>query len=200
MLRHALLGEQAALNKHVPHQTDDREGRAEVLPEAAVLPRRRAYPPPHAVHDILGSIEKNIVQCLVVLDVILVVVVVARVAVDDSSVVVDGVTHLAHPWAVLLAIIDGGDQRSGGSGSTHLVCCVFLLCFFAWVRQIAHEFFFLLCFRMLRLLRFDGIGFFIPCPSDPRVCSAVRNLTSLCASSVQLSCKFRASSVRMQLV
>ena len=120
MLGLALLGEQVALNEHVPHHPDDREGRAEVLAKAAVLPHRRAHLPPHLVHDVPGGVKKNIVQCLAVVAV-LVIVVIARVAVGNSGVILDNVTHLAHRWAVL-AIIVGGGRRGGRSRGTHLVC------------------------------------------------------------------------------
>ena len=92
MLRLALLGEQPPLHQHIPHHSHDCKGRAEVLAEAAILPCRRPYLPPHAVHDVPGGTKKHgvmppvVVACVVAL-------LVAHVVVNDSRVIVDGITH-----------------------------------------------------------------------------------------------------------
>ena len=96
MLGLALLGEQVALNEHVPHYPDDHEGHTEVLAKAAVLPCRRAHLSSHPVHDVPGGTKKTIVKCLAVVAV-LVIVVIACVAIDDSGVIVDNATSLTSP-------------------------------------------------------------------------------------------------------
>ena len=103
MLRLALLGEQPPLHQHIPHHSHDREGRAKVLTEAAILPCRCPYLPPHPVHDVPGGTKKHGV---------IPPVVVASVVVDDSGFIVDGVTHLAHRRAFL--VVDGGGMGGGG--------------------------------------------------------------------------------------
>ena len=112
MLRLALLGEQPPLHQHIPHHSHDCKGRAEVLAEAAILPCRRPYLPPHPVHDIPGGMKKYSVIPPVVIARVVIFIIVARVVVDNSGVIVDGVTHLAHRRAFL--VVDGGGMGGGG--------------------------------------------------------------------------------------
>ncbi len=123
MLRLALIGEQTPLHQHIPHQSHNCEGRAEVLAEAAILPCRRPYLPPHPVHDVPGGTKKHCVIPLVIYVARVVARVVVVVVVDDSGVIVDDVTHLTHRWAFL--VVDGGGLWSGGCRGSHF--CFFLL-------------------------------------------------------------------------
>ena len=90
MLQLALCEEQAPLHQHISHHLHIHEGQAEVLVEAKVLPCCCPYFLPYPVHDVPGSTKKHSIIDPVI-------IIIARVIVDDSSVIVYAITHFTLP-------------------------------------------------------------------------------------------------------